>query len=95
MSYCYLDSDVNVVDVIKSIYYFGTAFMEFQFYPLGWVKQFDAYLCDLTKWCVVLTIDSLSEDLINGIELNMICQSKIFGGFEYVNFVYLTKSGTL
>ncbi|MBO0869805.1 MAG: hypothetical protein J2P15_14695, partial [Micromonosporaceae bacterium] len=47
-----------------------------------------------TKWCVAMTIDSLSEDPVAGTTLNTSCQRQILGGLEYVNFAYLTLSGT-
>jgi len=57
------------------------------------VKQFDGFSCDAVKWCAALTIDSLSEDPVNGTVLNSTCQSQILGGIEYVNFAYLTRNG--
>jgi len=36
----------------------------------------------------------LSEDPVNGTTLNTACQNKVLGGVEYVNFAFLTKSGT-
>jgi hypothetical protein len=72
----------------------GTAFTELQFYPPGRVKQFHGRRCDARDWCAALTIDSLSEDLVNGITLNPARQGEIRGGFEYVSFVFLTRSGT-
>ena len=62
-------------------------------YPPGFVQQFTGFSCDATRWCVALTIDSLSLDPVNGRSLNPTCQSQILGGLEYVNFAYLTKSG--
>jgi hypothetical protein len=72
----------------------GTAFMDLQFYPPGWVKQFASQSCDARNWCAALTIDGLSEDPVNGTTLNRSCQSSILGGIEYVNFAFLTHSGT-
>ncbi len=72
----------------------GTAFTERRFYPPGWVKQFHGRRCDVRDWCAALTIGSLSEDPVNGITLNPACQGEIRGGFEYVGFVFLTRSGT-
>jgi hypothetical protein len=69
------------------------AFTELQFYPPGYVQQFTGFSCDALKWCVALTIDSLSEDPVNGTTLNATCQNEILGGIEYVNFAYLTKTG--
>ena len=72
----------------------GTAFTELQFYPPGRVKQFHGRRCDGRAWRSALTIGSLSEDPVNGITLNPACQGEIRGGFEYVSFVFLTRSGT-
>lgn len=92
-SYCKPDSDSNAVDVTKSIYHPGTAFLELQFYPPGWVKQFNGFSCDPTKWCAALNIDSYSEDPINNTELNQTCQNEVLGGVEYINYAYLTRNG--
>jgi hypothetical protein len=93
VSSCPPDSDRNIVDVTKSTRHPGTAFEELQFYSPGWVKQFNGYSCDPTKWCAALNIDSLAEDPINGTTLNATCQSQILGGIEYINFAYLTRNG--
>lgn len=67
----------------------GTAFMEMQFYPPGWVPWPSGNSCDPTKWCAALNIDSLSESLtqIN----NAACQN--VAGLEYVNFAFITHNG--
>ena len=88
---CTPDSDANITRLAKHP---GTAFMELQFYPPGWVKQFNSQSCDPRDWCAALTIDSLSEDPIKGTTLNQTCQNSILGGIEYVNFAFLTRSGT-
>jgi hypothetical protein len=87
---CTPDSDANITPLAQHP---GTAFMELQFYPPGWVKQFASQSCDARNWCAALTIDSLSEDPVNGLNLNRSCQSSILGGIEYVNFAFLTHSG--
>lgn len=61
----------------------GAGFMEMQFYPPGW---FDS--CDATRWCGALNIDSLSENMNNGL-VNNACG----GAIEYVNFAYIQKDG--
>ena len=58
------------------------------------MSQFNSQSCDAHDWCAALNIDSLSEDPINGTALNPTCQGLILGGVEYVNFAFLTKSGT-
>jgi hypothetical protein len=93
VSTCKPDSDSNIVDPAVSPNHPGTAFMELQFYPPGYVQQFTGFSCDATRWCAALTIDSLSEDPVNGTTLNSNCANSILGGLEYVNFAYLTKTG--
>jgi hypothetical protein len=90
---CAPDSDRNIVDPAVSSKHPGTAFMELQFYPPGFVEQFTGFSCDPTSWCAALTIDSLSENPFTGQLLNATCQSQILGGLEYVNFAYVTKTG--
>jgi len=91
VSTCTPDSDANITPLAQHP---GTAFMELQFYPPGWVKQFNSQSCDQRAWCAALTIDSLSEDPIAGTLINPTCRSQILGGTEYVNFAFLTRSGT-
>ena len=93
VSTCKPDSDSNAVDVRTSTKHPGSAFMELQFYPPGWVPQFADESCDPVKWCAAMTIDSLSENPIRGQDLNAACQNQILGGLEYVNFAYLTLNG--
>jgi hypothetical protein len=74
----------------------GTAFMEMQFYPPGWVEWPAAIVaggtsCNPTMWCAALNIDSLSRDPINGTVLNPTCLAKT--GEEYVNFAFITTNG--
>jgi hypothetical protein len=88
---CTPDSDANITPLAQHP---GTAFMELQFYPPGWVKQFNSQSCDARDWCAALTIDSLSQDPVNGLNLNRTCQGQILGGLEYVNFAFLTRTGT-
>ena len=87
---CRPDSDKNITRA-GDPYHPGTAFMEVQFYPPGFVQQFDGFSCSGTQWCVAMTIDSLSINPLTGQELNATCESKV--GVEYVNFAYLTKNG--
>ena len=88
---CAPDSDSNITPLAQHA---GTAFMELQFYPPGWVKQFNAQSCDPKAWCAAMTIDSLSEDPIHGTTLNPTCTGQILGGTEYVNFAFITRSGS-
>jgi len=87
---CTPDSDSNIfdgTDPTKADYigkHPGTAFMEMQFYPPGWVRS-----CDATRWCGALNIDSLSENMNAGQGNNAACG----GAVEYVNFAYIQKDG--
>jgi hypothetical protein len=68
----------------------GTAFMEMQFYPPGWVSQFTGTSCAATQWCGALNIDSLSTTP-GGVNNNAACLNAV--GVEPVNFAYITKNG--
>jgi hypothetical protein len=90
VSTCAPDSDSNIT-APGAANHSGTAFTELQFYPPGYVQQFDGFSCSGTQWCVALNIDSLSRNPITGQSQNPTCSSQV--GQEYVNFAYLTKSG--
>jgi hypothetical protein len=92
-SICTPDSDTNIVNPATTKHAPGAAFMELQFYPPGFASQFAGFSCDATKWCVAMTIDSLSENPFTGQTLNPTCTAEIGGSIEYVNFAYLTMSG--
>jgi len=98
---CTPDSDTNIFtsDNPNDANYIGkhpgTAFMEMQFYPPGWVPWPAGVSCDPTKWCAALNIDSLSEDL-NTANPNLVlnndaCLNSV--GVEPVNFAFITRSG--
>lgn len=95
VSTCKPDSDSNIFDGQDAQHpmsqHPGTAFMEMQFYPPGWVTWPAGDSCDATKWCAALNIDSLSEDPVNGTTQNATCAS--LTGLEYVNFAFITKNG--
>ena len=88
---CKPDSDSNIVDPAVSPFHSGTAFMEMQFYPPGWVADPFGISCDPTKWCAALNIDSLSQNSLTGQTLNAACAATT--GVEYVNFAFITKNG--
>lgn len=94
---CTPDSDANIFNSSDpaSPHYIGrhpgTAFMEMQFYPPGWVKKPFGDSCAPTRWCAALTIDSFSENLNTGQALNDTCAA--ITGIEYVNFAFITKNG--
>jgi hypothetical protein len=71
----------------------GTAFMELQFYPPGWVTEPITDACSGTQWCAALTIDSDALNQNTNRFLNSTCADQLFGNTEYVNFAYITKSG--
>jgi hypothetical protein len=96
---CTPNSDANIfdnADPTKPDYigkHPGTAFMEMQFYPPGWAPFAPGGTsCDPTKWCAALNIDSLSQNLNTGQVLNSTCANVT--AVEYVNFAFITKSGT-
>lgn len=91
VSTCAPDSDANIVDPAKSAAHPGTAFMEMQFYPPGWVEWPAGTSCSATQWCAALNIDSLSENPVTGQVLNPTCSA--ITGLEYVNFAFITKNG--
>jgi len=97
VSTCSPDSDTNIVDPAVSPNHPGTAFLELQFYPPGWVPwptwqvAVGAGGCDPTKWCAAMNIFSLSEDPVAGTTLNATCAART--GVEYVNFSFITKNG--
>jgi len=86
------DSNIHASTDPKSKDYLGntpgTAFMEMQFYPPGW----DSFGCTQTQWCSALTIDSFSSNSNTGVLNNDACLAA--AGEEYVNFAFITKSGT-
>ncbi len=92
---CTPDSDSNIkvgTDPTKPDYvgnHAGTAFMELQFYPPGYVQQFTGFSCAARQWCSALTIDGLSDDQTQN--NNGDCLER--AGEEYVNFAYLTLNG--
>ncbi len=69
----------------------GTAFMEMQFYPPGWVSWPAGNSCNARLWCAALNIDSLSQNSNTGQILNPTCRA--ITGLEYVNFAFITKNG--
>jgi hypothetical protein len=94
---CTPDSDSNIFTSTDptSPHYIGlhpgTAFLEMQFYPPGWVSWPAGNSCSATRWCAALNIDSLSQNENTGQALNPTCTR--ITGQEYVNFAFITKSG--
>jgi hypothetical protein len=94
---CAPDSDANIFDGTEPTAadyigkHPGTAFMEMQFYPPGWVPWPPGVSCDPQKWCAALTIDSLNQDGNTGTLNNADCLGRV--GLEPVSFAFITKSG--
>jgi hypothetical protein len=97
VSTCTPDSDSNILDPAVSPKHSGTAFVELQFYPPGWVPwptwqvAVGASGCDPTKWCAAMNVFSLAQDPVAGTLLNPTCRA--ITGTEYVNFAFVTKDG--
>ena len=96
---CSADSDSNIyTDTVPGDSHYmgqhpGTAFMEMQFYPPGWTNAV-TNICSAKSWCAALTIDSDALNQNTNQFINSTCADQLFGGTEYVNFAYITKSGT-
>ncbi|MEA2506071.1 MAG: hypothetical protein QOH48_689 [Actinomycetota bacterium] len=94
---CKRDSDSNIYESSdpSSPHYMGlhpgTAFMEMQFYPPGWVPWPPGISCTAHEWCAALNVDSLSENMNTGQINNTDCLNN--AGIEPVNFAFLTKDG--
>jgi len=97
VSTCTPDSDSNILDPAVSPRHSGTAFVELQLYPPGWVPwptwqvAVGASGCDPTRWCAAMNVFSLAENPVTGQLLNPTCRA--ITGTEYVNFAFLTKDG--
>src|SRR5579859_5342197 len=98
VSTCTPDSDTNILDPAASAKHAGTAFMELQFYPPGWIPwptwqiAAGASGCDPTRWCAAMNVFSLAEDPVAGTLLNPTCTQQV-GSVEYFNFAFLTTDG--
>jgi hypothetical protein len=94
---CVPDSDTNIFNGADPSqpdyigYHPGTAFLEVQFYPPGWVPFQEAISCDATQWCAAMAIFSFNRDQNNLIDNNADCQNSV--GIEPANFAFITKSG--
>src|SRR5215467_3394052 len=97
VSTCTPDSDSNIVDPAVSPKHPGTAFLELQFYPPGWVpwptwaQAVGADTCSPTKWCAAMNIFSVLEDPVAGTLQNPTCAAKV--GIETFQFAFVTKNG--
>ena len=92
---CVPDSDKNIYDGSdpkKGDYigkHPGSAFMEMQFYPPGWLFSCGGLACSATQWTAALNIDSDSENQNTGQGNNAACG----GAIEYVNFAFIQTDG--
>ena len=97
VSTCPADSDSNILDPAVSPKHSGTAFLELQFYPPGWVpwptwaKAVGADTCSPTQWCAAMNMFSLLEDPVAGTLQNPTCAAKV--GIETFQFAFVTKNG--
>jgi len=94
---CTPDSDTNIFDgsdPARPDYigrHPGTAFLELQFYPPGWVSFENAISCDATRWCAAMAIFSLNTDQNTGVANNADCLNTV--GIEPANFAFITRNG--
>lgn len=92
---CVPDTDKNIFDSAEphSSRFIGkhpgTAFMEFQFYPPGWIDSPE--IIDPKNYFAALNIDSLVLSGATGVLDNQDCLNKV--GEEPVNFAVVTKNG--
>jgi hypothetical protein len=94
---CVPNSDANIFDGADPTqpdyigFHPGTAFLELQFYPPGWVPFQEAISCDPTKWCAAMAIFSFNSNQNTGVANNAACLNSV--GIEPANFAFITKSG--
>jgi hypothetical protein len=94
---CTPNSDANIFDSADpaSPHYIGrhpgTAFLELQFYPPGWVSFENGISCDATKWCAAMAIFSFNNDQNTGVPNNADCLNTV--GIEPANFAFITRNG--
>jgi hypothetical protein len=94
---CTPNSDTNIFDGADPTqpdyigFHPGTAFLEVQFYPPGWVPWVEAISCDPTKWCAAVAIFSFNLDQNTGVSNNADCLNTV--GIEPANFAFITLSG--
>lgn len=97
VSTCTPNSDSNIVDPAVSPNHPGTAFLELQLYPPGWVPwptwavAVGASTCSPTRWCAAMNVFSLLEDPVNGTLQNPTCAAQV--GIETFQFAFVTKNG--
>jgi hypothetical protein len=96
---CAPDSDSNIFDSPNPAApdyignHPGTAFMEMQFYPPGWINSNSGVIDadSATKWTAALNIDSFQSNDNTGQGNNAACVA--FTNGEYVNFAFIQTDG--
>jgi hypothetical protein len=96
---CAPDSDSNIFDSPDPAApdyignHPGTAFMEMQFYPPGWLNSNSGVIDSdsATKWTAALNIDSFQSNDNTGQGNNKACVA--FTNGEYVNFAFIQTDG--
>ena len=96
---CAPDSDSNIFDSPNPAApdyignHPGTAFMEMQFYPPGWINSNTGAIDadSATKWTAALNIDSFQNNDNTGQGNNAACVA--FTNGEYVNFAFIQTDG--
>jgi hypothetical protein len=94
---CAPNSDTNIYDsgILDAPDYIGkhpgTAFMELQFYPPGWVQWPPGVSCDPSKWCAAIAIFQLNQNQNTGVANNADCLNTV--GIEPANFAFITRNG--
>ncbi|HEX8135533.1 MAG TPA: hypothetical protein VF880_19145 [Actinomycetes bacterium] len=94
---CTPNGDANIFDSADpaSPHYIGrhpgTAFLELQFYPPGWVSFENGISCDATKWCAAMAIFSFNNDMNTGVPNNADCLNTV--SIEPANFAFITRNG--
>ena len=82
-------SDPNQPNYIG--YHPGTAFLELQFYPPGWVSFENGVSCAAHQWCAAMVIWSYNLDMNHNVPNNADCLNRV--GIEPPNFAFVTRSG--
>jgi hypothetical protein len=96
-SSCPAGSDTNIYDNKDKTapdyigHHPGTAFMEMQFYPPGWVPWPAGVSCSATQWCAALNVDSLTISYVDTTSQNSSCLDA--AGPEPVSFAFITLNG--
>jgi len=100
---CKPDSDGNIADSANPAApdyigkHAGTAFVEMQLYPPGWVPWPASAIinggssCDATRWCAAVAIFSLLRNQNTGQLNNSACRQLV--GDEDFNFAFVTRNG--